>query len=75
MSRSRKKNPGGGIAIAASDKLYKKQEHRRERRTIRECLLSDKIDHIHRKGFGSPYNSPKDGKQYWADHNSKWMRK
>jgi hypothetical protein len=77
MSRSRKKRPGGGIAIADSDKPFKLQEHKRERRAVRVILNSRDEDNEppHPKGFGNPWDSCKDGKQYWPDHNAKWMRK
>lgn len=73
MSRSRKKQPGGGIAIADSDKPYKVQEHRRERRAVAASL---------RRGeeptpavYGNPWKAPKDGKQFWPEHDARWMRK
>ena len=75
MSRSRKKKPGGGIGAARSDKPYKKTEHQRERTAIRVALVKDTIDLVDPRKFGNPYKSPKDGKQYWVDHNAAWMRK
>jgi len=74
MTRSRKKRPGGGIAIADSDKPYKRMEHRRERRAAVAAIRSGD-DPPHPKSFGDPYHSSKDGKTYWVDHDSKWMRK
>jgi hypothetical protein len=70
MSRSRKKRPGGGIAIADSDKPFKIAEHRRERRAVSAALKGPP-----HASYGDPWKAPKDGKQYWADHDAHWMRK
>ena len=75
MSRSRKKHPAGGISRAVSDKPYKRAEHRRERSTVRATLRSGGADLPAPKLFGSPYNSPKDGKMYWNNPKAAWMRK
>ncbi len=75
MSRSRKKHPGGGVAVASSDKRYKQFEHRRERTAVRSILRLGGEDLPAPKRFGDPWSSPKDGKQYWVDHNAAWMRK
>lgn len=74
MSRSRKKHPGGGMAVSHSDKPYKVQEHKRERRHVK-AVLSQGQEPEPKSDYGSPWNSPKDGKQYWVDHDDKWMRK
>lgn len=74
MSRSRKKHPGGGIAVAMSDKPFKVAEHRCERRAVRVALQKGD-EPPHPKIFGNPWCSIKDGKVYWPDHNAKWMRK
>lgn len=74
MSRSRKSRPGGGIAVADSDKPFKVAEHRRERRVAAASLRAGKED-CPVDDYGNPYRSPKDGKQYWLDHDAKWMRK
>jgi len=73
MSRSRKKRPGGGMAVANSDKPFKVTEHRRERRATSAALRCgiDPPNDI----YGNPWKAPKDGKQYWLDHDAKWMRK
>ncbi len=73
MSRSRKKQPGGGIAVADSDKPYKICEHRRERRHVQASLRRG--EEPLPRDFGNPYKSPKDGKTFWTDHDAKWMRK
>ena len=73
MSRSYKKHPGGGIAIAESDKPYKIDEHRRERRAITRALKRG--EEPESAIYGDPYKSSKDGKQYWLNHDAKWMRK
>ena len=73
MSRSRKKQPGGGIAIADSDKPYKTAEHRRERRQATAALRHGEEPPA--TDYGNPYHAPKDGKQFWQDPDPKWMRK
>lgn len=73
MSRSRKKHPGGGIAVADSDKWYKSSEHRRERRHVNSALK--RLEEPLVRDFGNPYRSAKDGKTYWVDHDQRWMRK
>ena len=73
MSRSRKKRPGGGMAVADSDKPFKKAEHRRERRAVSVALrIGEEPPAVI---YGQPWRAPKDGKQWWPDHDAKWMRK
>ena len=74
MSRSRKKRPGGGLSVASSDKCYKQSEHRRERAAARSALHLGSGDLPAPKRFGNPWSSPKDGKQYWTNHDAAWMR-
>jgi len=74
MTRSHKKRPGGGIAIADSDKSFKQTEHRRERHAVKMAVKQDE-DPPPGKSFGNPYKSNKDGKTYWVDPDPKWMRK
>jgi hypothetical protein len=73
MSRSRKKRPGGGIAIADSDKPFKVIEHRRERRQAYAALKGGEDPPA--VVYGNPWKAPKDGKTYWVDPDPKWMRK
>jgi hypothetical protein len=73
MSRSRKKKPGGGIAVADSDKPFKTAEHRRERRAAAAALKGG--NEPSPADYGNPYRAPKDGKQYWTGHDDRWMRK
>jgi len=74
VSRSRKKNPAGGIAISNSDKPYKISEHRRERRYVASSLRGGE-EELMPIDFGNPWGAPKDGKRYWVDYDQKWMRK
>jgi hypothetical protein len=77
MSRSRRKTPVIGLTTARSDKPFKVDEHRKERRGVRTKLASgvDADDRrLHSKVYGDPWNAPKDGKQM-VDPKSKWMRK
>lgn len=77
MSRSKRRMPLIGLTCAQSDKPFKIDEHRKERRTSRALLqvTHDPDDRrLHSKVYGDTWNSPKDGKQ-WVDPKSKWMRK
>lgn len=70
MSRSRKKIPIVGMTTVRSDQPFKRDEHRRERRTVRALLgLSLDGDHkrLHKEHYGDPAKAPKDGKQFWPD--------
>jgi len=77
MSRSRKKSPFIGVTTARSDKPFKVDEHRRERRSVRTLLASGFPDYdrrFHSKVYGDPWRAPKDGR-YMVEPASKWMRK
>jgi len=65
MSRSYRKTPICGMTTAASDKAFKKTEHKRARRAAnaRDLELDDAPMG---KEFGNPWGAPKDGKQ-WID--------
>ena len=75
MSRSRRKTPICGIAVADSDKDYKAAEHRRERRAVRIAIeAGDDIPAA--KAYGNPWDSPKDGKKFFdAENHPSIMRK
>lgn len=65
MARSYRKTPICGMTKAASDKAFKKAEHKRARRALSACDLE--IDDAPAdKLFGDPWGAPKDGKQ-WID--------
>ncbi len=74
MSRSFRKTPILPIATGASDKAYKAQEHRRERRAVKIALWQDRLlpDPL---AFGDPWSSAKDGKRYRAAPAARDMRK
>ena len=77
MSRSRRKTAIIGVTTSRSDKPFKVDEHRAERRAVRAVVQRsfDSDDRaLHSKVCGDPWKSPKDGKQM-VDPNSKWMRK
>ena len=80
MSRSRKKTPISGHTKAPSDKPFKIQEHKRERRVVKHRLTSavdyDNMVLPDKENFGNAWNSPKDGK-HWLRRSikDKWMRK
>lgn len=79
MSRSRKKTPISGNTKFPSDKLFKIQEHKRERRVIKHRLTSA-VDHDNmvlpdKEQYGNEWNAPKDGKRWTDRPKDKWMRK
>lgn len=75
MSRSKRKVPIAGITTARTEKPYKVDEHRSERRTARTRIKSGRPDDIpHPKVFGNPWNGPKDGKR-WFGKDSTVVRK
>lgn len=72
MSRSHKKLPITGHAMADSDKAFKQNEHGRERVNVRSELTrvvreEDFIMTASEKDFGNPAHGPKDGKKYHSD--------
>lgn len=68
MSRSRLRNPAGGITTAPSDKPWKALEHRAARREARQILhaTADGDAAPHPKKHGNPWASPKDGKAWYG---------
>lgn len=67
MTNSFKKVPVCGHTCAESDKSYKVQEHRRERRYVRQLLnFEDDYDDFRydEREYGDPWRAPKDGKQW-----------
>lgn len=79
MSRSRKKTPIISHTKADSDKPFKVQEHKRERRTVKHHLTKDQdYDSMvlpDQERFGNEWNAPKDGKSWTDRPKDKWMRK
>lgn len=76
MSRSKKKHPGGGAASNLGQHLFKKKESRASRRAVRKVVSMGEYENLpHDKEFGNEWASPRDGKQYWINHDDKWMRK
>ncbi len=65
MARSYRKTPICGMTKAASDKAFKKAEHKRARRALSACDL-EFDDAPADKLFRNPWGAPKDGKQ-WID--------
>lgn len=76
MSRSQRKTPIIGITTAVSDKPFKRDEHRRERSTVRTILhaSADDLAVPMPRAFGDPWKAPKDGKMR-VDPVSPQMRK
>lgn len=74
MSRSIKKHPGGSNCSSYGQKQYRSSENRAKRREVRIRLLLEQAL-PHEKEYGNEWSSPRDGKQYWVNHDKKWMRK
>jgi hypothetical protein len=68
MARSRKKTPISGVTCSTSNKEFKQQEHRRERRIVHQKLLMEHYEDLpHIKQFGNEWASPRDGKMWFGD--------
>ncbi len=77
MARSRRKTPLVAVTTARSDKPFKVDEHRSERRTARVAVrktLDGDDRALHAKRHGDPWRAPKDGKTT-CDPKSRDMRK
>ena len=72
MARSRKRTPISGVTCSESNKKFKQQEHRRERRAVRQGLLKCLEDEYlpHPKHYGNEWSSPRDGKMWFGDLNT-----
>jgi hypothetical protein len=76
MSRSKKKHPGGPMCSGGCQAMFRKQENRAKRRKVKTILIKQDYDKLpHEKEYGNEWDSPRDGKQYWIDHDARWMRK
>lgn len=78
MSRSRKKNPGSTNVCCKSQKAGKKMSSRRFRRAVRELLQrhgEEAVLPMTGKALTDEWDLGGDGKQYWKDHDDKFMRK
>lgn len=78
MSRSFKKTPISGNAIAPSEKKDKETWHRRLRRRVHAALHRtdpDEYIEIDRREVSDPWNMAKDGKRYRINVKEKDMRK
>ncbi|MFG1429196.1 hypothetical protein [Roseixanthobacter glucoisosaccharinicivorans] len=75
MARSKRRTPIFGNTAAESDKELKRAENRRARRCAKIRLNFGDGDLAPAKAFGSPWNSEKDGKQFWRAAPDEAMRK
>lgn len=78
MSRSKKKNPGGPASCSTDGEQakFRRRENRAKRRKVRATLVKGDYEKLpHEKEYGNEWDSPRDGKQYWIDHDARWMRK
>ena len=75
MSRSKIKTPISGITTAPSDEEGKRQANRAFRRNTRmEVLKGKEIVSLLRE-VSNVWSFPKDGKRYWRNLDSKYLRK
>lgn len=75
MSRSFRKTPITGMTLSDSEKVFKVNEHQRERTRVKQTLVTFLDDTVlpAPKQFGNPWAGPKDGKTYWKFPG--WRRK
>lgn len=62
MGNSRRKTPMCGMTTAETDKPFKMNENRRQRRAVKVALMTG-ADVPSPKAYGNPWSSQKDGKQ------------
>lgn len=79
MSRSFRRIKIFANCARRKQKMFKKNEHQRER-TITRISLKKAKDYDNMvlptpKDFGNEWASPRDGKHYWSDASKKDMRK
>ena len=70
MARSRRHTPIIGLTGNRSpgQKLFKKQEHSRERSAIKQKLKQGEYENLPSpKQFGNEWDSPRDGKTYFGN--------
>jgi hypothetical protein len=77
MSRSRKKNPAGGITTARSDKVAKQRANRVARHAARIAIAADPECEAmpDRRAVTNPYKFPKDGKAWYGPGDARLVRK
>jgi hypothetical protein len=75
MARSRKKNPAGGITVAASDKADKVLAHRRTRRAGASALRAGADVAPDPRQTENPYSYAKDGKRWFGAGKPELLRK
>ena len=77
MSRSRFKNPAGGITKAETNKSWKVMAHRAARRATHQILRATEDGDAtpHPKAHGDPWTMPKDGKTWYGSCWPELLRK
>ena len=75
MTRSRKKNPAGGVTTAESDKVDKAAAHRRTRHAADHALRAGAEDAPDRKQTENPWSYAKDGKRWYGEGKPALLRK
>lgn len=75
MSRSYRKTPIFGNGSGHSEAWYKQVSHQKERRLVHQSLGQGEEELPDSKNWGNPWGGPKDGKRYWGQVESKYMRK
>lgn len=76
MSRSKRKTPRIGNCSTQGQHVFKKVESRASRRCVKKLVNIGEYDNLpHDKEFGNEWVSPRDGKHWLSDKDSKWLRK
>ena len=78
MSRSYRHTPIFAMSGAPSERVFKANEHQRERHHVRQRLRVSPDDtdrRLNREPFGNRWAGPKDGRAYWPGASCKDMRK
>lgn len=75
MSRSKKYTQICSNTTSTGQKLFKMKQNRAKRKNVKTRLAIGNYDMPHEKEYGNEWASPRDGKHYLNDVNSKWIRK
>ncbi len=65
-----------GITSGGGQAKFRSQENRAKRRKVNVLIHQEDYDKLpDEKEYGNEWASPRDGKQWLTDKDSKWMRK
>lgn len=65
MSRSFRHTPIAGNTTARSEKLDKRDNHKRWRARVRQALFREDENMPHEREVSNPWSMAKDGKHWW----------